>query len=139
MLEREVIQMRGFRNTIENGTITGFQFRIRLTNYRGIWLSMLRPGELTVDGEKYDPDKISWLIDNKEYSPKEMEKIGDIQWHPSDAVVVKVKKPGGLAQGYHEVSYYYRCIQCYLPPSINGDEAFARIPPRIEARKLLIV
>jgi hypothetical protein len=53
--------------------------------------------------------------------------------------VVKVKKDGGLSQGYHEISYYYRCIMAYIPPIVNSDEAFARMPARPETRKLLIV
>ena len=50
MLEREVIQSVGFRNIKENGKTTGFQFKIRLPYYRGIFPSQLRPGTLYVDG-----------------------------------------------------------------------------------------
>jgi hypothetical protein len=139
MLEREMIQMRGFRNVAENGTVTGFQFRIRSTYYRGAWLSLFRPGELIVDGEKYDRNSIRWVIGGREYTLDEMEKTGDVQWHPSEAAVVRVQKPGGLSQGYHELSYYYRYIMSYCPPFVSSDEAFARMPVQPEKRKLLIV
>jgi hypothetical protein len=139
MLEREVIQMRGFRNIVENGQVTGFQFRIRLTYYRGAWLSMLRPGDLLVDGEKYDNSAIRWEIGGKEYSIGEMLTIGDVQWPNMEAAVIKVKKDGGLSQGYHEVSYFYRYIMSYIPPIVNSDEAFARMPARPEVRKIVLV
>jgi hypothetical protein len=140
MLEREIIQQRGFRNTVENGKVTGFQFRIRSDYYRGAWLSLVRPGELMVDGEKYDNSLITWEIGGKEYSIDQMLKIGDVQWPNMEAAVVKVKKPGGLTQGYHEISYYYRHIASYIPPIVSSDEAFSRMPPRsIETRKLVIV
>ena len=38
MIEREVIQSVGFRNVKEDGKITGFQFRVRIPYYRGIYL-----------------------------------------------------------------------------------------------------
>ncbi|MDE7068387.1 MAG: hypothetical protein K2O83_12165, partial [Schaedlerella arabinosiphila] len=40
-MEKEVIQSVGFRNIEENGKITGFQFKVRLPYYRGIFLSQL--------------------------------------------------------------------------------------------------
>ena len=52
MLEKEVIQSVGFRNVKENGKITGFQIKVRLPYYRGIFLSQLRPGTLYVDNMK---------------------------------------------------------------------------------------
>ena len=51
-MEKEVIQSVGFRNIKENGKITGFQFKVRLPYYCGIFLSQLRPGTLYIDGEK---------------------------------------------------------------------------------------
>jgi hypothetical protein len=139
MLEREVIQMRGFRNIVENGTVTGFQFRIRLTYYRGAWLSLFRPGDVTVDKDVFTREKIHWIIGGKEYSLDEMEKIGDVQWHPSEAAIIKIQKPGGLSQGWHEITTHYRYIMSYVPHIVNSDEAFARMPARLETRKLLIV
>jgi hypothetical protein len=139
MLEREIIQMRGFHNTVENGKVTGFQFRIRSNYYRGVWLSLLRPGELAVDGEKYDNSAITWEIDGKEYSIDEILKTGDAQWPNMEAAVIKVKKDGGLSQGYHEISYYYRYIMSYIPPIVNSDEAFARWPVQPETRKIALV
>jgi hypothetical protein len=139
MLEREIIQMRGFHNIEENGKVTGFQFRIRSDYYRGVWLSLLRPGELLIDGEKYDNSAIRWEIGGKEYGIDEMLKTGDVQWANMEAAVIKVKKAGGLSQGYHELSYYYRYIMSYIPQIVNSDEAFARMPVVPETRKILIV
>lgn len=68
MLEREIIQLRGFRNLKLDGEIVGFQFRIRLNYYRGVWLSMLRPGIVTIDGEKIDPRDITWELGGKSFT-----------------------------------------------------------------------
>ena len=58
-MEREVIQSVGFRNIVENGEVTGFQLKIRLPYYRGVFLSQLRPGTLTVDGEVLTKEQIT--------------------------------------------------------------------------------
>ena len=54
-MEKQVIQSVGFRNIKdEDGNVTGFQFKVRLPYYRGIFLSQIRPGTLYVDGEKVE-------------------------------------------------------------------------------------
>ena len=53
MIEYDIIQTRGFHNIEENGEIIGFQLCFRLKTYRGVWLSMLRPEDLIVDGEVF--------------------------------------------------------------------------------------
>ena len=68
MLEREVIQSVGFRNIKENGKVTGFQFKIRLPYYRGIFLCQLRPGTLFVDGERFEKEDIVWNVSGKDYT-----------------------------------------------------------------------
>ena len=50
-MDKQVIQSVGFRNIEENGEVTGFQLKIRLPYYRGVYLSQIRPGHLIVDGE----------------------------------------------------------------------------------------
>ena len=58
-MEKQVIQSVGFRNIKdEDGNVTGFQFKVRLPYYRGIFLSQIRPGTLYVDGEKIEKDEI---------------------------------------------------------------------------------
>ena len=66
MLEREVIQSVGFRNIKENEKTTGFQFKIRLPYYRGIFPSQLRPGTLYVDGERFEKEVFVIISSNRE-------------------------------------------------------------------------
>lgn len=145
MLETHVIQTRGFRNIEHDGKIVGFELRVRSTYYRGAWLSLFRPGNVTVDGEVFNKDEIVWCIEGIDYTPAEMLKIDYVQWPNATAATLKIKKPGGLAQGYHEVDVDYRYIMSYIPPSVNSDEAFANpsardiMRSRSNKRKLLIV
>ena len=33
-----------------------------------------------------------------------------------------VKKPGGLAQGYHDITYGFYCTHSYMPPAMEALE-----------------
>ena len=122
MLEKEVIQYRGFRNTYdENGNPNGFEFRMRTTYYRGLWLSQLRVGSVYIDGERILPDSgdITWIIEGKEYTPAEMAEDNVDFWPMNKPVIVRVKKAGGLKQGYHDVWCTWGFSSSYMPPDMD--------------------
>lgn len=104
MVEKERIQLRGFHNTFdENGKADGFEFCLRTGYYKGIWLSQFRVGDVIVDGEVFPKNTIVWNFYGYDYTPDELYDRMDIYWQVNDLTTVKVKKPGGLTQGYHDV------------------------------------
>lgn len=138
MLEREVVQHRGFRNIEKNGEIIGFQVRVRQTSYRGAWLSQLRPHSVIVDGVEYGNDVSTWNISGIEYTVDEMKNLSRIMWQLNDTATITVHKPGGLPQGEHEVQVIYGHIASYMPPRF--DNAYIDIAKnRPNTRKLIIV
>ncbi|CAJ1226436.1 DUF6379 domain-containing protein [Lactiplantibacillus xiangfangensis] len=138
MLEKDLIQARGFKNTVsEDGTVTGFQVRVRLVYYRGIWLSQIRPGSVFVDGEEYKPDQIKWKFGNKVYSVDELSQTGDIMWNLLEPATLFVVKPGGLSMGYHDVKVDYLFSSSYMPPVI--DTLISETTTGDHKRKLLLV
>lgn len=146
-MEREVIQSVGFRNIVENGKVTGFQLRIRLPYYRGVFLSQIRPGTLTVDGEKFDRKDIVWNIKGEDFTMDQMKSDFQTHWAVDKPAVLKVKKEGGLSQGYHDVEYGFCFTSSYMPPSLQDTldpdkEAFVFMPEfghHVNKRRLLIV
>ena len=121
MLEREVIQSVGFRNIKEGDKVTGFQFKIRLPYYRGVFLCQLRLGTLIVDGEKFTTDDYVWNIGGKDYTYDDIKKNKEIHWAVTEPAVIKVKKEGGLAQGYHDLTYGFCFTSSYMPPIMNAN------------------
>jgi len=119
MLEFSVIQTRGFRNVTDDGRITGFQVPVRLTGYRGAWLSQLRPATVTVDGVKYGGDQITWTVGGKTYEQSELSTRGDVHWSSLEPAILTMKEPGGLALGIHEVNVEFQMSSSYLPPRID--------------------
>ena len=146
-MEKQVIQSVGFRNTFEDGKMTGFQFKIRLPYYRGVFLSQLMPGTLYVDGEKIEKDQITWVLNGEEYTNEEM--AGDFRthWNPTVPMTLKVKKDGGLSQGYHDLKYGFCFTSSYMPPVLQDTldpdrEGFVFMPEfghHVNERRLLIV
>ena len=146
-MEREVIQSVGFRNIKKDGNVTGFQFKIRLPYYRGIFLSQLRPGTLFVDGERFEKEDIIWNIHGEVYTYEEMKSNFQTHWDVTAPAVLKVKKEGGLSQGFYDLKYGFCFTSSYMPPimqdSLNPDEeAFIFMPEfghHVNERRLLIV
>ncbi len=147
MLEKEVIQSVGFRNVKEDGAATGFQFKVRLPYYRGIFLSQLRPGTLFVDGERFEREEIVWHINGKDFSFEEMKSDMETHWAVTEPAVIKVKKAGGLGQGYHDLKFGFCYTSSYMPPimqdALDPDEESKMYMPEfghhVNERKLLIV
>jgi hypothetical protein len=147
-MEKQVIQSVGFRNTKDkDGNITGFQFKVRLPYYRGIFLSQIRPGTLFVDGEKIDKENITWQINGEVFTNEEMASDFQTHWSVTKPAVLKVKYPGGLAQGYHDLKYGFCFTSSYMPPIIQAHldpdaESMVFMPEfghHVNERRLLIV
>ncbi len=129
MLEKTNIQMRGFHNVKENGKIVGFQVCYKSAYYRGIWLSLMKGFEVTVDGEKFPREKIKVTINGKTYTQDEMTKIGNVHWQNYEPAILTVEKPGGLTPGVHEVRINYTHRISYLEPGWAGWPAPPLAPP----------
>ena len=119
MLEFPNIQSRGFRNIKEGNDITGFQVPVRLTYYRGVWLPQLRPATVTVDGETFEGDQITWVIDGTSYAQDDLPNYPDVQWSSLTPAILQVSKPGGLALGVHDVEVQILYSTSYLPPRMD--------------------
>ncbi len=134
MLEKECIQSRGFRNVESNGKITGFQIKIRSLNYRGLWLSQLRPATVTVDGETFTGEQITWTINGVTYTQNEMAELGDVHWGVLDPATLTIAKEGGLETGSHDIELSYLYSSSYLPPDIDTVLA-----AKVHKRTLILV
>lgn len=137
MLEREHIQSRGFRNVTTDGDITGFQVAFRSNYYRGVWLSQLRPATVIVDGSTYSGDQVTWTIAGITYAQSDLATLGDVHWELLEPAILTVRKPGGLAQGYHDIEVKYAYSASYMPPMM--DELMVTFSSAPLKRRLLLV
>ena len=146
-MEKQVIQSTGFRNIKENGKVVGFQLKIRLPYYRGVFLSQIKPGNLVVDGETFTKDQILWRVNGEDFTAEEMRTDWKHHWHPMEPATLIIKKEGGLSQGYHDLEYGYCCTHSYMPPELENMADPTRpeivfmpeMGHNIHTRRLLIV
>jgi hypothetical protein len=116
---------RGFRNTRQNGQVTGFQVLLRSGYYRGVWVPLVDSFEVKVDGETFQGDQVLCGFNGKTYAQTELDKLENVRWQWSDPAVLTVRKPGGLKPGWHEVSVVCRMRISYMPviPSVRTYSA----------------
>lgn len=119
MLEKGMIQTCGFRNVWEAGKATGFQLRIRTAYYRGIWASLLEGADVTVDGEKFERERILWTLSQKTFTLDELAAAVEVRWPFDEAAVLTVPKPGGLTIGMHDVGLTLAFRASYMPPDMG--------------------
>ena len=119
-MEKQVIQSVGFRNLYEDGKAVGFQLKVRLPYYRGVFLSQIKVGDLIVDGEVFTPDQVLWKIGGECYTVAQMRQDWKTHWHPMEPATLVVKKEGGLAQGYHDIEVHFCETHSYMPPAMEA-------------------
>lgn len=126
---------QGFKNVVQGGRITGFQFKIHLPYYRGIWVSQcFHDFAVRVDGVFYPLDKISVKIGDRTFSWPQVDNAVDVFWHYGAPATIIVEKPGGLEPGLHKVECGIRYERSYsLRPEDDKEgiitERSALMPP----------
>jgi len=146
LLEKDNIQYRGFHNIYdEQGNAIGFEIRFRMHYYRGLWLSQIRVGRVIVDGEEFlaDSGLMTWIIDGNEYTPAQMKQDNKHFWEMQKPAIIRIKKPGGLSQGYHDVAVRYSFSSSYMPPELevfdDSVEGRAMMGSNTFKKRMLIV
>jgi hypothetical protein len=129
MLDRDIIQNRGFRNVPG-----GFQFRLRMPNYRGVQGSLIEGVEVTVDGALNFPRTHAiWILQGREFTAAELAVSTDVRWQLDEAAVITVPHPGGLTPGVHHLRVGIALQAPYIPaefqPSIFDAERKVTLLP----------
>lgn len=116
MLERELIQNAGVRNTIdEHGTVTGFQFRLRMPNYRGVWGSLIDGVDVSVGALSWGRDVPLWTLQGRTFTPEMLRRSEDVRWQLDELATITVPHPGGLTPGVHHLSVDIAIHAPYIP------------------------
>lgn len=122
-MDRQVIQSTGFHNIKDaEGNVVGFEFRVRLPYYRGVYYSQLRVGTVVVDGESFGKDQYKWVLKGEEYSAAQLAEDFRSHWSPVELATIRVMKEGGLVQGFHDVKYGFCWESSYMPPFMETEE-----------------
>ena len=122
MYDKYLIVGEEFKNVVEEGKVTGYQFGLRLPYYRGVVCSLVGKTELTVDGEQVDYDKMFVTIGGKTIKMTALEDEPVHKWEFGDIGIVKVEKPGGLTPGEHKLTVRQHMKISYVPGGFWGGD-----------------
>jgi Domain of unknown function (DUF6379) len=115
MFEKYMIMTRGFRNVRRDGEVSGFQFNLRTTYYRGVYLAIIAGLEVSVDGEDFQPGQVRVAFGGRDYTLDEMTREETARWPFGDPATVTVLKKSGLHPGQHEISVTQVIKPAYIP------------------------
>ena len=124
MFDNNVFIEGSCKNTIENDAVTGYELQTYITYYRGIPLSMVNDIRVTTDGVQEARENILCSVDGGEYwfTLDEMETVVSHKWEFGEPMTVKVKKPGGLSSGTHQVKLTVIVRTAYIPVPLEGNK-----------------
>ena len=88
-----------------NGKKTGCQFDVRLSYYRGHFLSVIDQLEVEIDGEKIPQQDISFCLRGEEYGIAQLHDLVSVFWPITEPATIKVLKKGGFVAGEHEINF----------------------------------
>ena len=132
-LWQKFILRTGFRNIYRDGQCTGFQFKIIIPYYRGIFVSCLDDFLVKVDGEAYPLEKVSLKAGERIIPWARVDNAYDVFWYYGEPITVMVDKAGGLATGLHTVECGLSVRKSYVPNvDPEGIYDFAPLPRSVE-------
>ncbi|MEI3279836.1 MAG: DUF6379 domain-containing protein [Eubacterium ramulus] len=87
-----------------NGKKAGCQFDVRLSYYRGHFLSVIDRLEVEIDGEKISQEAISFCLRDEEYGIAQLHDLVSVSGIVEPATI-KVLKKGGFTAGEHDINF----------------------------------
>ena len=134
----DVICDDSLRNSYINGLKNGYEFDIRLSYYRGLFLSCVNSFALTVDGEEVPNSEVTFSINGKELFVDQLSSLSSEFWKLLEPAKIKVLKEGGLPKGSHNLKLDFYLRVPYLPLP-GGDSDHNYVPLDSCGEKELII
>lgn len=101
----DVVRDGSLRHVYANGQKVGYQFDVRLSYYRGHFLSTIDELGVKVDGTEVDPLNITFCLKGEEYGLSQLHSLVNVFWPINEAATIRVFKPGSLPAGEHEIEF----------------------------------
>lgn len=121
----DVICDNSLRNRYVDGRPVGYEFQVRLSNYRGHFLSCIDSFGVTVDGEEVDNRDVMFCLNGKEFCIEQLSDLSTEFWDLIEPAVIRVHRRGGLGEGEHEIKLKLYLRVPYLPlPGAEGERSY---------------
>ncbi len=113
----DVVCTDSLKNMFANGNKVGCQFQIRLSYYRGHFLSVVDEFGVKIDGKEIPQEDIRFCLGEKEFGVSQFHDLVSEYWTILEPATVKIFKNGGFAPGEHEVDVKLMFHSPYMPIS----------------------
>lgn len=121
----DVICDNSLKNDYILGKKSGYSFDIRLSYYRGHFLSDIDEFQVVVDGTPVPEENVAFCLNGKEMAVYEIKEAYTEFWRLLDPAHIKIYKPGGLEAGAHHIEVKLMLRVPYLPqPGGDGDHSY---------------
>ena len=114
MLDTTMIQTRGFKNTPG-----GFELRLRLPYYRGLWAGLIEGVTVTVDGETFASEDAHWTIGDLRGTLSEIAASDAARWPVDAPAVIALPRNEPLSIGFHDVAAELAIQMSYIPEELQ--------------------
>jgi hypothetical protein len=116
----DVVCDGSLKNSYDCGIKTGYQFDIRLSYYRGHFLSVIDKFGVKIDGQEVDTERIKFCLHGKEFGICQLPGLVSEYWLITEPATIKIFRPGGLDSGKHNVDVTLMFHSPYMPVSDTG-------------------
>ncbi len=113
----DVVCDDSLKNLFANGNKVGCQFQIRLSYYRGHFLSVIDEFGVKIDGEEIPAEDIKFCLGEKEFGPAQFHDLVSEFWPIIEPATIKIFKNGGFAPGAHDIDVTLMFHSPYMPIS----------------------
>ncbi len=126
----DVVCDDSLKNVYANGKKVGCQFDVRLSYYRGHFLSTIDILKVYIDGKEMPQQDITFCLKGKEYGLAQLPDLVNVFWPIIEPATIKVFIPGGLPEGAHDINFvmYFRSPymaigkDAYMPINSCGEK-----------------
>ena len=101
----DVICDDSLRHIFVNGRKVGCRFDVRLSYYRGHFLSTIDELRVKIDGEEISQQDIAFCLHGKAYGIAQLYSLGNVFWPVAEPAAVEIFRDGGFADGDHDVEF----------------------------------
>ena len=113
----DVVCDDSMKNVFINGKKSGYQFDIRLSYYRGHFLSVIDEFGVRIDGKDVPMDQIAFCLHHKAFGIAQLHDLVSEFWRIDEPATIKILQAGGLPAGEHEVEVKLMFHSPYMPIS----------------------
>lgn len=116
----DVICDDSMKHIYANGQKVGCQFDVRMSYYRGHFLSTIDELRVLIDGKEIDKQDIRFCLKESEYGIDQLPMLGNVFWSIIEPATIKVFKKGGYPKGEHEIEFimYFRSPYMEIGPDM---------------------